>query len=379
MTAAHEVAGEFTGLPAYRRAVPCGPRLFGVRPDLEVGVRPGHLRGRVPTRPGRPRGPRPRRPRVRPRQEQHPSCSGHPASVRPASRTRCQSRPAEPASRCVTRPWTTRSADYAKPDWTGRLAEKLQTYLTPAVLVIDDVGYLPLDRASAHAVFPLVSRRDERGSIVLTSTGVQRLGPGLLRRRPDQRHPGPPAAPRRRRQHQRTQLTPRGPHDHAAPGAAHPLIPRRTTTRQVVPATTHEVVRRLRRSTVREVRATCRSAVRCGSGSSARNRRSSSAPEAPVPIGRWTRARSGAATASTASGFPIRAGPRRRRPELAPPFFTSCWTPVVIRVGAPRRSGAAPARPGPVGPGRRARRPSWPGWRARPCPGPGRRSPGRGG
>jgi DNA replication protein DnaC len=52
---------------------------------------------------------------------------------------------------------------------TGRFAKKLQTYLCPAVLVLDEVGYLPLGRDEANMVFQLVSRRYERGSIVLTS------------------------------------------------------------------------------------------------------------------------------------------------------------------------------------------------------------------
>jgi DNA replication protein DnaC len=52
---------------------------------------------------------------------------------------------------------------------TGRFARKLQTYLRPAVLVLDEVGYLPLGREEANMVFQLVSRRYERGSIVLTS------------------------------------------------------------------------------------------------------------------------------------------------------------------------------------------------------------------
>jgi DNA replication protein DnaC len=52
---------------------------------------------------------------------------------------------------------------------TGRLSRQLQVYLRPAVLVIDEVGYLPLDRAEANLVFQLVSRRYERGSIILTS------------------------------------------------------------------------------------------------------------------------------------------------------------------------------------------------------------------
>jgi len=52
---------------------------------------------------------------------------------------------------------------------TGRFAKKLQTYLRPAVLVLDEVGYLPLDRAAANMVFQLISRRYERGSVILTS------------------------------------------------------------------------------------------------------------------------------------------------------------------------------------------------------------------
>ncbi len=52
---------------------------------------------------------------------------------------------------------------------TGRFAKKLQTYLRPSVLVLDEVGYLPLDRAAANMVFQLVSRRYERGTIILTS------------------------------------------------------------------------------------------------------------------------------------------------------------------------------------------------------------------
>ena len=52
---------------------------------------------------------------------------------------------------------------------TGRFAKKLQTYLKPSVLVVDEVGYLPLARSEANMVFQLVTRRYERGSIILTS------------------------------------------------------------------------------------------------------------------------------------------------------------------------------------------------------------------
>ena len=51
----------------------------------------------------------------------------------------------------------------------GRFAKKLQTYLKPSVLVVDEVGYLPLARTEANMVFQLVTRRYERGSIIVTS------------------------------------------------------------------------------------------------------------------------------------------------------------------------------------------------------------------
>ena len=52
---------------------------------------------------------------------------------------------------------------------TGRFNRQLTSYLRPAVLVLDEVGYLPLDRAEANMVFQLVSRRYERGSMIITS------------------------------------------------------------------------------------------------------------------------------------------------------------------------------------------------------------------
>lgn len=51
----------------------------------------------------------------------------------------------------------------------GRFAKKLQTYLKPSVLVVDEIGYLPLSRTEANMVFQLVGRRYERGSIIVTS------------------------------------------------------------------------------------------------------------------------------------------------------------------------------------------------------------------
>ena len=45
----------------------------------------------------------------------------------------------------------------------------MRVYLAPKVLIIDEMGYLPLDDLGATIFFQLVSARYERGSIILTS------------------------------------------------------------------------------------------------------------------------------------------------------------------------------------------------------------------
>ncbi|MET8755590.1 IS21-like element helper ATPase IstB [Streptomyces sp. NPDC004667] len=51
----------------------------------------------------------------------------------------------------------------------GRLNSRLRAYLRPGVLVVDEVGYQPLERAEANLVFQVISKRYEKGSIILTS------------------------------------------------------------------------------------------------------------------------------------------------------------------------------------------------------------------
>jgi DNA replication protein DnaC len=51
----------------------------------------------------------------------------------------------------------------------GHLEERLAHLAKPALLVIDEVGYLPFERQAANLLFQLVNRRYERGSIILTS------------------------------------------------------------------------------------------------------------------------------------------------------------------------------------------------------------------
>ncbi len=51
----------------------------------------------------------------------------------------------------------------------GRLEERLGFYAKPKLLIIDELGYLPFDPNAAHLFFQLVSRRYERGSVLITS------------------------------------------------------------------------------------------------------------------------------------------------------------------------------------------------------------------
>lgn len=51
----------------------------------------------------------------------------------------------------------------------GRLKTELHKYLKPQVLVIDEMGYLPIDKIGADLLFQIISQRYERGSIILTS------------------------------------------------------------------------------------------------------------------------------------------------------------------------------------------------------------------
>jgi DNA replication protein DnaC len=51
----------------------------------------------------------------------------------------------------------------------GRLEEKLKLYSVPRLLIIDEIGYLPIERQGANLFFQLISRRYERGPMILTS------------------------------------------------------------------------------------------------------------------------------------------------------------------------------------------------------------------
>ena len=51
----------------------------------------------------------------------------------------------------------------------GLLKRQLRKYLAPELLLLDELGYLPIDPHGADLLFQVISRRYEHGSIVLTT------------------------------------------------------------------------------------------------------------------------------------------------------------------------------------------------------------------
>lgn len=56
----------------------------------------------------------------------------------------------------------------------NRLEDRLKVLTQPQLLIIDEIGYIPIDRQGANLFFQFISRRYEKGSILLTSN--QSLG-----------------------------------------------------------------------------------------------------------------------------------------------------------------------------------------------------------
>jgi len=62
----------------------------------------------------------------------------------------------------------------------GRLNQALGRYLKPAVLLLDELGYLPIDKAGADLLFQIISHRYERGAMVITSNRVFKKWPEIF-------------------------------------------------------------------------------------------------------------------------------------------------------------------------------------------------------
>jgi DNA replication protein DnaC len=55
---------------------------------------------------------------------------------------------------------------------TNTLSKALKAYVTPRLLVVDELGYLPMDKRGADLIFQVISARYERGTTVITTNTV---------------------------------------------------------------------------------------------------------------------------------------------------------------------------------------------------------------
>ncbi|MBP7937649.1 MAG: IS21-like element helper ATPase IstB [Phycisphaerae bacterium] len=62
----------------------------------------------------------------------------------------------------------------------GRLVKELKAYTRPELLIIDELGYLPIDKRGADLLFQIISQRYERGSIVLTTNKAYKHWPSMF-------------------------------------------------------------------------------------------------------------------------------------------------------------------------------------------------------
>ncbi len=57
----------------------------------------------------------------------------------------------------------------AQAEREGRLAEKIRFHARASLLIVDEIGYLPITSGGANLFFQLVNARYEKGAMILTS------------------------------------------------------------------------------------------------------------------------------------------------------------------------------------------------------------------
>lgn len=61
-----------------------------------------------------------------------------------------------------------------------RLKTELKKYLAPRLLVLDEIGYLPIDKLGADLLFQVISGRYEKGSTILTTNKAFKQWPSIF-------------------------------------------------------------------------------------------------------------------------------------------------------------------------------------------------------
>jgi DNA replication protein DnaC len=62
----------------------------------------------------------------------------------------------------------------------GRLKQEIRKYAKPALLIVDELGYLPIDKSGADLLFQVISARYEQGSTLITSNRAFKEWPKIF-------------------------------------------------------------------------------------------------------------------------------------------------------------------------------------------------------
>ncbi len=62
----------------------------------------------------------------------------------------------------------------------GQLKQELRKYLKPTLLIMDELGYLPIDKIGADLLFQIISQRYEQGAIIITTNRVFKDWPEIF-------------------------------------------------------------------------------------------------------------------------------------------------------------------------------------------------------
>jgi len=62
----------------------------------------------------------------------------------------------------------------------GRLKYELNKYQKPQLLILDELGYLPIDKNGADLLFQVISQRYEQGSIIITTNRTFKKRPEMF-------------------------------------------------------------------------------------------------------------------------------------------------------------------------------------------------------
>ena len=63
---------------------------------------------------------------------------------------------------------------------TGHFYRELKKYLKPSLIILDELGYLPIDKVGADLLFQVISHRYERGAMIITSNRAYKNWPEIF-------------------------------------------------------------------------------------------------------------------------------------------------------------------------------------------------------